>query len=44
MVENVTLYRSFKPKYYKYHEDGTGRDDYIKTNNGGFSVRQPSNR
>ena len=44
MVENPSLYRSFRPKYFKYQEDGTGRDDYIKTNNGGFSIREPCKR
>ena len=28
--------KSFSPKFSFYYSDGSGRDDYITVNNGGF--------
>lgn len=38
---NVVPLRTFDPKYSHYFSDGTGRDGYVESNNGGFSVSRP---
>lgn len=42
-VPHVLMLRTFDPKYSHYFSDGTGRDNFVNYNNGGFSVPKVSN-
>lgn len=36
--QNVVPLRTFDPKYSHYFSDGSGRDNFVMYNNGGFSI------
>jgi hypothetical protein len=42
-VKHIQELRTFDPKYQHYFSDGTGRDQFIIYNNGGFSIPKISN-
>ncbi len=37
-IKHVMELRTFDPKYQHYFSDGSGRDNFVMYNNGGFSI------
>lgn len=43
LTKHVMELRTFDPKYSHYYSDGTGRDNFVNYNNGGFSIPKVHN-